>query len=785
MNKKIEKPKAETKEDVRSLMLHLESEYRKANISEKHYKELKEKYQKMMDSAKPSPKKEIPKKPAVKKDVVKDVPKPVVLPKAEEPEPDAPAEPIEDSNVTDEPSAEDSEEEDSEPGEENSDDSELKRIEEQAESEIAKPAKKGLFGSLFGKKKSDPVPAQDTPSEDPPAADPPKPDSKPSAKKAKKEEEEEITEITPEVIERLAQKAKEEAEHEGEEASSTEEKKSGGGLLKSIFGKKGKDGKDAAPAQPVQEQPAQASPQVKDESSDSSERYRPSGMDFSVEIEKIKVMIDSVRESGKLTDESVRSLSENLGEIRSMVFQTDADLKENAVKMEKIEDDINEVKPDEISKKLREIDEKFEKNGLESEKLDRKTEDAGAKINKVFEILKSIGGIENLVNINTDIQKKLDDINEAMKYVERIGLKTEKMFIELNKGLQDLVIIRSQQDDFNESMKDMIKNMDAMSVRFEGYVSKKDLDTFREDVMVIKKQIDEVKKVLPIMDLKLPENIISLRKEREDIRMLMESLQDQFEMRKISRQEYENIKNANSKRLDEIKVSLESEWKKVESLVKPEGGAQVEEEIEKSPEKLDEKISEDKSKESEEKNKDVKPKPAEKPVEEKTEEYVELKEDTDNQEDETKDADLQGDLEAVEKQAEKEMKVEPKAKKGILKGLFNKKKETPASSKQAEPVVKVLPPLESKIGAPEAEITEPSPVATPEAEATEPEPVATPEIEAQEETEEEEPKEKIIAKTSAPKAKVARKEAKPKKPKSSSGETARKLKILKDIKKMR
>ena len=47
MKKKI-KTRNNSNEDIRSLMLHLESEYRKANISEKHYKELNEKYQKML-----------------------------------------------------------------------------------------------------------------------------------------------------------------------------------------------------------------------------------------------------------------------------------------------------------------------------------------------------------------------------------------------------------------------------------------------------------------------------------------------------------------------------------------------------------------------------------------------------------------------------------------------------------------------------------------------------------------------------------------------------------------
>ena len=37
------------KEDIESLMSHLEEEYRKASVSEKHYNELKEKYEKRLE----------------------------------------------------------------------------------------------------------------------------------------------------------------------------------------------------------------------------------------------------------------------------------------------------------------------------------------------------------------------------------------------------------------------------------------------------------------------------------------------------------------------------------------------------------------------------------------------------------------------------------------------------------------------------------------------------------------------------------------------------------------
>ncbi len=545
MKRKAEEPNKEPKEDVRNSLLHLESEYRKANISEKQYKDLKEKYNKMLKNDS-----KIEKKKETEEEI---------------------------------------EEEENEEVEPKEVEEHLKKVEEVVEKEMHEEPKKeerkgGFFKSIFGKKKesgSIEQPKQYT--EQPTTDDPPVKDKK------SKEKEEEITEITPEVIERLAQQVKEQSEGQTEEGKEDSKEKKSGGLLKSIFGKK--EG-----AKPLPEASAESVPE-----SSGAEKNKTNDTDYSVEIEKLKVMIDTVRESGKVTDETARGLSENIGELRSMVFQADAELKEVSLKMERIEDEISEVKPQEIQKKFREYNENFEKNQLELEKLSKKAEDAGEKINKVFELLKSIGGIENLTNVNQQVQKKLEEINEVMKYIERIGTKTEKMFIDLNRGLQDLLIIKSKQEDFNESLKDVIKNIDSLNVKFEGYITKKDLDAFKEDNMLIKKQIEDIKKVLPIAELKLPEDIINLRKEREDIKLLLESLEEQHERGKISKDEFTNIKDANLKRLEEIRLSLEDEWKKVGEFLKT---SEKEEEVEspktkKAEEEHEEKEETEKPKKSE------------------------------------------------------------------------------------------------------------------------------------------------------------------------------------------
>ena len=117
--------------------------------------------------------------------------------------------------------------------------------------------------------------------------------------------------------------------------------------------------------------------------------------------------------------------------------------------MEKLEDEVADTKPKEITKRFNDIKESMEKDKLEVEKLQKKSDGTNEKVNEIYEMIKSIGGIENLINVNNDIQTKLKDINEAIKYIQRIGAKTEKIFIDLSKGLGDLVLLKARIDEID------------------------------------------------------------------------------------------------------------------------------------------------------------------------------------------------------------------------------------------------------------------------------------------------------------------------------------------------
>lgn len=309
-------------------------------------------------------------------------------------------------------------------------------------------------------------------------------------------------------------------------------------------------------AQVAQESGVEVSTQVEEKEEEKSETT-------SIEIEKLKVLIETVREANKALEESLRNLSESIGELRSMVFQTEGSTKEMGLKLEKIEDEISQVKPKEIEKKFNELNSKIEKQQLAIEKLEVMSKDLGKKINEIHKMLKSIGGIENLINVNEEIQKKIKEIKEVFNYIERLALKTEKVFVDLSKSLNEFIVYKTRQESLEELSKDILKSIDEINVKLDGFSTKKDLEMIKGDLLVLQKQVEEINSALGAIRTRIPEPIEQLKKEKESIEFFLSSLEEQLKDGRISLGEYEKIRKNNLERIKEIEDELREKWEKI------------------------------------------------------------------------------------------------------------------------------------------------------------------------------------------------------------------------------
>jgi len=290
---------------------------------------------------------------------------------------------------------------------------------------------------------------------------------------------------------------------------------------------------------------------------------------FNVELERIKASMDAMKETRASTDERIHMLTEGIAELRSNVFQREAGIKEQEMKLTKLKEMVDEIEPQKISKDFSKRDKTANDMELRIEKLEVKTGDLSKTINEINALLKSIGGLENAADINHEAAKKLEKIEEINKSAERLSLKIEKIYLDMNKRLERFNIYEARQDNISEIVNDMIRNFDALSLKFESYAEKKEMTTLKEDIADVLKKMDELKKTLkkavPFAEAQVPEELSALETEKEDIESLLSSIEYGHERKQIKDDEYASMKEKNEARLKEIKQKIADIMKKLAS----------------------------------------------------------------------------------------------------------------------------------------------------------------------------------------------------------------------------
>lgn len=309
---------------------------------------------------------------------------------------------------------------------------------------------------------------------------------------------------------------------------------------------------------------------------------------FNVELERIKTELEGVKESKTATEERMRMISDSITELRSTVFQREAGIRDHEMKLTKIKEMVDEIEPQKITKEFIKRDKTYSDVELRTEKLEIKANDILKNVGEINALLKSIGGLENIANMDHEISKKVERVREINAGIDRLASKTEKIFIEMNKRLEKFNIYEARQDNMSEILNDMIKNFDGLNIKFESYVEKKDMTTLKEDMADMQKKLEELKKTLkkavPFAEVQIPEELMSLQAEREDIESLLSSVEYEHEKKQIADGEYRSIREKNEARLKDIKEKIRGAIKNLAAEEEKQEASKAKKKLEEKPE---------------------------------------------------------------------------------------------------------------------------------------------------------------------------------------------------------
>jgi len=261
-------------------------------------------------------------------------------------------------------------------------------------------------------------------------------------------------------------------------------------------------------------------------------------------------MSEATKDAMKSSDEKVARVTETVGELRSMAHQMDSGFKDQEMKVEKVVDITEKLEPEKLIMELTKRDQRISQMEMKVEKMDGMISSMNDIMKKANKILANIGSLESVINVSKEVNKRLHDMDSQINNVEKINDKLHGMFSDLSSKMEEWIFYRTKQDKIETMVEEILKNFENFNTKIVDYVTKDDLEQFRTTIA-------SAPSTLPAPETSdMSSEEMDLIAQREEINSLMKSMDEEYANKTLSKEEYEQIKGANEKKLKGIESKI-------------------------------------------------------------------------------------------------------------------------------------------------------------------------------------------------------------------------------------
>ncbi len=223
------------------------------------------------------------------------------------------------------------------------------------------------------------------------------------------------------------------------------------------------------------------------EEDDEIKEEKPKGLEVSMEnlllkTEKLDTKLDIIDRFRGDTNERIIVLAEEIGELRSMIMETDRSFSQIETNFETMKDTVGDVEPLKIRKEFEKREQELTETKVKLEKLENMIKALEQEAKSFRETMEKIKSFENLVEVSKKIDKKISKIEDTKKYADKTAAKVESIFGEMSERLSDIEKERAKITKLDELTIEMAKMLDEVSSRLDKFQEKKDLKDFKKGI---------------------------------------------------------------------------------------------------------------------------------------------------------------------------------------------------------------------------------------------------------------------------------------------------------------
>jgi chromosome segregation ATPase len=219
---------------------------------------------------------------------------------------------------------------------------------------------------------------------------------------------------------------------------------------------------------------------------------------LSTEVDRLKAGQEGFQEVRKSFSERFTRLSEQIGELRSMILDRDRTIQTLELKSVKAIDLVESIKPDKFMMDL-------ERQNVKIEALKANLEGNEAILDQVMEELKDIRrkmsffrGVEEIIKLSEEIKKELIGIKKIEGTINIQTDKVQNIYSEMRKKIQDLDNFNSQLQESKANIEQNSKDVDYLKTKIINFAEKEELDKILDKVQKYAESLKEIQKKTPL-----------------------------------------------------------------------------------------------------------------------------------------------------------------------------------------------------------------------------------------------------------------------------------------------
>lgn len=191
-------------------------------------------------------------------------------------------------------------------------------------------------------------------------------------------------------------------------------------------------------------------------------------------LTRFKAQLDGLNENRKIVSDRFSRIGEQIGEVRSMVMDTNKTISTIEVSSTKAVDLVESVQPEKLMIEVRKMDGKIEGLRANIEANESLMKDLMGEMKKMRQQMNFYKGVEQVAKMNEEIKKEVAESKKVQAVIERHSDKVETIFLEVSKKFADF-------DKFNDTVKDMSGTFKVMQNDFDKIKVNLDLKATKKE----------------------------------------------------------------------------------------------------------------------------------------------------------------------------------------------------------------------------------------------------------------------------------------------------------------